>query len=71
VAALGFNLDMDVIRESLFRGNRNVLRKNMKKLGSLIEKTEFRDSFKGVFMEKGYRINPGEIRKLVMLKDKK
>jgi hypothetical protein len=69
IAALSFNLDMDMIRESLFRGNLNVLRENMKKLESLIEKPEFQDSFKGVFMEKGYNIDPKEIRKLTKLKD--
>lgn len=68
VAALSFNLNLDVIRRHLFRGNQSILRKNMEKLKALIEKPEFQDSFKGVFMEKGYRINPDEIRKLARLR---
>lgn len=70
VAALSFNLNMDIIRNHLFRGNQSILLKNMEKLKTLLEKPEFQDSFKGVFMEKGYRIDPDEIRKLAGLKPK-
>lgn len=67
VAALSFDLNLNVIRKNLFIGNQSVLKKNMEKLKALTEKPEFRDSFKGVFMEKGYRINPNEINKLAKL----
>lgn len=68
VAALSFDLELDVIKRYLFRGNQAVLGENMKRLESMIEKPEFQDSFKGVFMEKGYRIDPDEIRKVARLK---
>ena len=68
VAALAFNLDFALIKKMLFRGNTEVLEHNMKHLGTLINKEEFRNSFKGVFMEKGYRIDAGEIRRLSMMK---
>src|SRR3989339_405726 len=50
------DLDMDFIRKNLFRGNKAVVKDNMKQLSLLIEKSEFQDSFKGVFMEKNYRL---------------
>ena len=68
VAALAFKLDFALIKKILFRGNAEVLERNMKQLGALINKEGFRDSFKGVFMEKGYRIDAGEIRRLSMMK---
>lgn len=66
-AALAFGLDLARIRSAIFRGNVRVLKKNIRQLGSLINKQDFRDSFKGVFMEKNYRIDPAEIRKLAKL----
>ncbi len=69
VAALSYNLDMGFIRKHLFMGDRKVLHRHLKMLEELIGKQEFQDSFKGVFMEKGYRIRPEEIRKLAGLKE--
>ncbi len=69
VAALCFNLDIDFIQKNIFRGNRKVLERNMEKLTSLIENPNFQDSFKGVFMEKSYKLNIPEIRKLVEIKN--
>jgi hypothetical protein len=63
-AALAFGVDFEKIRKNIFKGDKNTVIKNLKELGLLIEKKEFIDSFKGVFMEKGYRINPEEIKKL-------
>jgi len=71
IAALSFDLDMDFIRKNLFRGNKAVVKDNMKQLSLLIEKSEFQDSFKGVFMEKNYRLNPEEIKRLADLKEVK
>lgn len=68
VAALSFTLDMDIIRDNLFRGDRTVLKRNIERLETLLKKPEFQDSFKGVFMEKNYKIKPDEIRKLIKLK---
>ncbi|MCX6814254.1 MAG: hypothetical protein NTY20_01190 [Candidatus Aenigmarchaeota archaeon] len=67
VAALSFNLDIGFIKKHLFRGDAKILKGNMKKLESLLEKQEFQDSFKGVFMEKEYKINVPEIKKLANL----
>ena len=64
VAALCFGLDFEFIKKHLFRGNVKTLNENMGKLDSLIDKQEFQDSFKGVFMEKEYKINVPEIKKL-------
>jgi hypothetical protein len=67
VAALCFGLDFEFIKKHLFRGNAKTLKENMGKLDSLIDKQEFQDSFKGVFMEKEYKINVPEIKKLAKL----
>lgn len=67
IAALAFRLDLARIRSFLYRGDITMLKKNMAQLGILIDRQDFRDSFKGVFMEKHYRIDPGEIRKLAGL----
>jgi hypothetical protein len=67
VAALCFGLDFEFIKKHLFRGDVKILKENMKRLESLLEKPEFRDSFKGVFMEKEYRISVPEIKKLAKL----
>ena len=65
VAALCFGLDFGFIKKHLFRGNIKTLKENIEKFGILLEKPEFQDSFKGVFMEKSYRIDIEEIRKLI------
>jgi hypothetical protein len=67
VAALSFELDFDFIRKHLFRGDIKILKENMKHLESLIEKQDFQDSFKGVFMEKSYKIDVQEIRRIATL----
>jgi hypothetical protein len=71
VAALAFSLDLARIRLMIFRGDVKVLKKNMVHLGELAGKQDFRDSFKGVFMEKHYRIDPTEIKKLASLAQEK
>lgn len=65
VAALSFGLDLDFVRKHIFRGNIQTLKENARKLESLLERPEFQDSFKGVFMEKSYGIDSKEIRKLL------
>jgi hypothetical protein len=67
VAALSFGLDLEFVRKHIFRGNIQTLNENARKLESLLEKPEFQDSFRGVFMEKSYRIDTEEIRKLVKI----
>lgn len=70
VAALSFNLDMEFIRNNIWKGGSNAVKKNLKKLGFLLEKQEFKHSFKGVFMEKGYKIGVNEIKRLVEVSNK-
>ncbi|MBI2675202.1 MAG: hypothetical protein HYX24_01990 [Candidatus Aenigmarchaeota archaeon] len=67
VAALSYGLDMEIIRKHLFRGDRKALQEHLKTLEELMDKPEFQDSFKGVFMEEEYRIRPDEIRKIARL----
>ena len=67
VAALAHGLDIGMIRKHLFMGSQDVLNKNIRKLQSLLDDPDFRDSFKGVFMEKGYSIDTAEARKLANL----
>lgn len=67
VAALTSDLDLDKIQNSISRGNTSLVKENLKKLGELLEKQEFIDSFKGIFQEKSYRIDKKEIKKLVGL----
>jgi hypothetical protein len=68
VAALAFGLDIAKIESVLFRGgDLKALKGHLELLGSLIEKQDFRDSFKGVFMEKNYSISIPQIRRLAGL----
>ena len=67
VAALSFGLDIAFIKKHLLRGDAAALKENMRKLESITVKQEFQDSFKGIFMEKAYRIDVKEIRKLAGL----
>jgi hypothetical protein len=71
VAALSWNLDMEIIRKHLFRGNLPVLKSTMKKLGSLSEEPNFVDSFKGVFREKGKTLDASEVKRLAKLRNGK
>ncbi|HLD85202.1 MAG TPA: nucleotidyltransferase family protein [archaeon] len=65
IAALSFDLDIKMIKENIYRGDSSIVKTNLKKLAELIEKQSFQDSFKGVFMEKHYKIKPDEIKNLV------
>ena len=67
VIALAYNLDIDKIRRIISRGDRDVLKRHIKSLGEMAGKQDFQDSFKGVFQEKNYRIDMGEVKKLLTL----
>jgi len=67
VVALARNLDFDVIKNNIFIGKKNIVKQNIRKLLSLIDKKEFIDSFKGVFIEKKYDVDIEEVKKLKML----
>ena len=64
IAALAKNMDLDMIEGMLWRGKTDLVRENIEKLIALLDKREFMDSFKGVFMEKKYDIDSGEIKRL-------
>ena len=67
IAALAKHIDIDLIESILWRGKTDVVKENIKKLLLLLNKKEFMDSFRGVFMEKKYDIDGNEIRKLKKL----
>lgn len=67
IAALAKNLDLDIMEGMLWRGKTDIVRENIEKLLALLDKREFMDSFKGVFMEKKYDIDTTEIRRLKKL----
>lgn len=64
VAALCKNIDLNLIKKYIWRGNENIVKNNILKLLELINKREFMDSFKGVFIEKKYSIDIESINKL-------
>ncbi len=64
IVALSKNVDMDLIKKSIWRGKKNIVRDNVEKLLSSIEERGFVDSFKGVFMGKKYDVDLDEVRKL-------
>ena len=69
IAALSKKIDIELIKSIIWRGKKIIVKNNIKKLLSLVEKKEFIDSFKGVFIEKKYDIDIGEIKKLKLLLD--
>src|SRR3989344_2096248 len=64
IAALAYNLDFSVIKNNIFAGKQDIVKQNIRKLLLLIDKKEFIDSFKGVFIEKRFDVDIEEIRKL-------
>ncbi len=64
IAALAKNINLEIIESMIWRGKTEIVKENIKKLISLLDKKEFMDSFKGVFVEKKYDIDSEEIKKL-------
>lgn len=64
IVALSRGIDVDKIKEFLKVVDKKILKQNINYLLSLIDKKEFMDSFKGVFMEKKFDIDLETIRKL-------
>jgi len=64
IVALAKEYNINTLKKFLIIGNKNIIKKNLLKLLSLINKKEFIDSFKGVFIEKKYDIDEKEIKKL-------
>ena len=64
VVALSKDIDISLIKKLIFRGKNDLVKKNIKKLFSLIDNKGFMDSFKGVFIEKKYDIDLKSLNKL-------
>ena len=67
IAALAKNINLEIIENMIWQGKTEIVKENIRKLVSLLDKKEFMDSFKGVFMEKKYDIDIKEIKKLETL----
>jgi hypothetical protein len=67
IVALYKDVDIDVIGKYLWRGKKEVVKKHITTLLGLIDKKEFVDSFKGVFIEKKYDVDIESVKKLQRL----
>lgn len=67
IVAICHNIDFDVLKQLIHRGKKNVIKNHIKQLLTLIEKQEFIDSFKGVFIEKKYDVDLQTVKKLRFL----
>jgi len=64
IAALAKGYDPELIKKFLFIGDLDVIRQHLKELGNLSQTQNFKDSFKGVFMEKKFDIDFNEVKKI-------
>ncbi|MBI4918620.1 hypothetical protein HY837_01720 [archaeon] len=64
VAALCQKIDISLVERFLWRGKKEIVKENIKKLLTLIETRPFIDSFKGVFIEKKYDVDFEQIKQL-------
>ena len=64
IIALSKNLDVELIRNFIWRGKKRIVEDNIEKLLSSLEEKGFIDSFKGVFIEKKYDVDLDEVRRL-------
>ncbi|PIN76112.1 hypothetical protein COV18_00670 [Candidatus Woesearchaeota archaeon CG10_big_fil_rev_8_21_14_0_10_37_12] len=69
IVAICKNLDHQLIKKIIWRGKKEIVRENIKKLLQLIEEPNFINSFKGVFAEKKYDADIQEVKKLKKLLD--
>lgn len=70
IVALSKNINVDKIEEFLKNSDKKILNKHIDYLLLLLDKKEFMDSFKGVFMEKKFDIDIDEVKKLEVLLNK-
>jgi len=70
IVALSKNIDLELIKSLIWRGKKDIVKRNIKKLLSLIDDKGFIDSFKGVFIEKRYDVDIKEIKRLKQLIDR-
>ncbi len=69
IAALIRDTDLSKIKAFLNDGDKNIIGANIKNLINLLDKKEFIDSFKGVFLEKKYDIDINKLKELKSLID--
>lgn len=67
VVAMSKDIDVKLIDKLIWRGKKEIVKQNIRKLLLLINKKEFIDSFKGVFIVKKYDIDLESINKLKQL----
>ena len=63
IVALSKDINFDIIKKFLWRGKKEIVKENIKKVLSAINNKNFIDSFKGAFIEKKFDINMEEIKK--------
>ncbi len=68
VAALAKDFDLQLIKRLLFIGDLEKLNKNLKELNKLVNNPNFRDSFKGVFIEKKLDVDFSKVKQISELK---
>ena len=68
IAALAKDSDLNLIKRMLFVGNMGDLNKNLKKLNGTANNPKFKDSFKGVFMEKKFDIDFEKVKRISKLR---
>lgn len=67
IAALAKSTNLQTIRRFLFIGNLKALQKNLDNLGEIVKHKNFIDSFKGVFIEKKFDIDLGQVESIAKL----
>ena len=67
IAALAKDSDLDLIKRMLFVGNIYDLNKHLKELNRIVNDSKFKDSFKGVFIEKKFDIDFEKVKKISRL----
>ncbi len=68
IAALAGDIDIEFLRANLFRGNKEIISENLKKLKETTHNSKFIDAFKGVFREKEFKVDLGDVRKISLIK---
>ena len=68
IAALAKDSDVDLIKKLLFVGDIKELNKTLKELNGVVNDSKFKDSFKGVFLEKKFDIDFNKVKQIGELK---
>ncbi len=64
IVALSKGIDISLIKKLIFRGKKESVKENIKKLLKLIKDEDFMNSFKGTFIEKKYDVDLKSLNKL-------